>query len=494
MCLEKVAQCAPQEEFFYVDIGSVDNQRKAIVEPSRLAAKDAPSRARQTLRRGDVLVSLTRPNLNAVAVVPPNLDGSIGSTGFDVLRAVACETGLLFAFVRSPGFVARMSGLVQGALYPAVRPRDVRETEFPLPPLNEQRRIVAKLEALQARSRRAREALDAVPPLLEKLRQSILAAAFRGDLTKDWRAKHKDVEPASELLKRIRTERRKKWEEAELAKMKAKGRAPTDDKWKAKYKEPEDLVLDELTKGFVGPIPPTWILGSLAEGAEVTTGGTPSTVNELYWDGPIPFVTPSEIHPDGHVLTSKRRVTPSGAEDAGTVQSESVLIVCIGTVGKVGYLETASVVNQQINALTPLGSIHPRYLYYWCKLLRVWVERAASATVNAAILNKTRLAKGPFVVAPHAEQVEVVRRLETAFLAIRATEMRCAALSARIRETDFAILAAAFRGELVPQDPNDEPAEAMLARVRGANGATTTETKPKRGRKTVGPAREMVDD
>jgi hypothetical protein len=67
-----------------------------------------------------------------------------------------------------------------------------------LPPRNEQRRIVAKIEALTARSRRAREALDAIPPLLDKLRQSILAAAFRGDLTADWRAQHPDVEPAFE--------------------------------------------------------------------------------------------------------------------------------------------------------------------------------------------------------------------------------------------------------------------------------------------------------
>ncbi|MBL0194236.1 MAG: hypothetical protein IPQ09_08430 [Myxococcales bacterium] len=122
-----------------------------------------------------------------------------------------------------------------------------------LPPLNEQRRIVAKLESLQARSRRARAALDAVPPLLEKLRQSILAAAFRGDLTKDWRAKNRDVEPASELLKRIRVERRKKWEEAELAKMTAKGKAPRDDAWKGKYKEPEPVDatgLPELPEGW----------------------------------------------------------------------------------------------------------------------------------------------------------------------------------------------------------------------------------------------------
>jgi type I restriction enzyme S subunit len=116
-----------------------------------------------------------------------------------------------------------------------------KQVELPLPPLNEQHRIVAKLESLQARSRRVRQALDAVPPLLEKLRQSILTAAFRGDLTKVWRSKHTDVEPASELLKRIRVERRRKWEQAELAKMMAKGKTPGDDRWKGKYKEPEPV-------------------------------------------------------------------------------------------------------------------------------------------------------------------------------------------------------------------------------------------------------------
>jgi type I restriction enzyme S subunit len=96
----------------------------------------------------------------------------------------------------------------QGGAQPNISQGILKDHGIPLPPLNEQRRIVAKLEALQSRSRRAREALDAVPPLLEKLRRSILAAAFRGDLTKDWRAKHKDVEPAGKLLERIRAKGR----------------------------------------------------------------------------------------------------------------------------------------------------------------------------------------------------------------------------------------------------------------------------------------------
>src|SRR5262249_38488236 len=101
---------------------------------------------------------------------------------------------------------------------------------------------------LRERSRRAREALSEVGPLLEQFRQSVLAAAFRGDLTADWRAAHPDVEPASELLHRIRAERRRLWEQAEMAKYEAKGRKPPKN-WKDRYEEPEpvdDFGLPEL--------------------------------------------------------------------------------------------------------------------------------------------------------------------------------------------------------------------------------------------------------
>src|SRR5690606_18341217 len=113
----------------------------------------------------------------------------------------------------------------------------------------------------------AREALDEVPQLLGKLRQSILAAAFRGDLTRKWREQNPGAEPASILLQRIRTERRTRWEEAELAKMQAKGKEPKDDKWKAKYKEPEPgdtEGLPELPEGWCWARFPE--LGELARG------------------------------------------------------------------------------------------------------------------------------------------------------------------------------------------------------------------------------------
>jgi len=213
--------------------------------------------------KGEILYSKIRPYL-AKAVIAP-CDGYCSSDMYPVRCRFSSE--YLLNWLVSPAFTHRVARDQSRTVLPKVNLVTLNGLPVPIAPLNEQRRIVAKLEALQARSRRAREALDAVPPLLEKLRQSILAAAFRGDLTKDWRAKHKDVEPPSELLKRIRTERRKKWEETELAKMKAKSKTPTDDKWKAKYKEPEPVDATGLPA-----LPEGWCWSTFETVAEVDLG------------------------------------------------------------------------------------------------------------------------------------------------------------------------------------------------------------------------------
>src|SRR5437868_2747346 len=87
----KVAQGRPtgSRDFIYVDISSIDNATKRVIDPKRLPPAHAPSRARQHLRARDVVVSMTRPNLNAVALITDELSGAIGSTGFDVLRATS---------------------------------------------------------------------------------------------------------------------------------------------------------------------------------------------------------------------------------------------------------------------------------------------------------------------------------------------------------------------------------------------------------------------
>ena len=155
----------PDGEFIYVDVSTVDQDSKTIASPRRLACTDAPSRARQIIRSGDVLVSTVRPNLNAVGRVPVELDGATASTGFCVLRprSDVADGAYLFHWVRSPRFVGEMVRRATGASYPAVSDRIVFESKIPLPSFPEQRRIAAildKADALRAKRRAVLVQLD----------------------------------------------------------------------------------------------------------------------------------------------------------------------------------------------------------------------------------------------------------------------------------------------------------------------------------------------
>ena len=166
------------EEFIYVDIGSINRDLKKIESPQFLLGKDAPSRARKVIKSGDILVSLTRPNLNAVALVGENYDQQIASTGFEVISAMFVESKYLFSLVRTQNFINEISKQEQGALYPAAKSSDVQAYEFPLPPLAEQQEIVRQLDVMLAQVEQIKARLDAIPAILKKFRQSVLESYF----------------------------------------------------------------------------------------------------------------------------------------------------------------------------------------------------------------------------------------------------------------------------------------------------------------------------
>lgn len=177
-----VTSRAPAETdaaFRYVDLSTVDASTKSLTEPKLLDWSDAPSRARQRLAGGDVLVATVRPNLNGVAVVPHDLEGAIGSTGFCVLRAdpAQLDNRYLFHWVRSTPFVAAMTRLATGASYPAVSDATVKSSEIPLPPLLEQRRIASMLDAVSRLRAQRRAAIGALEQSVSRLFEEALASS-----------------------------------------------------------------------------------------------------------------------------------------------------------------------------------------------------------------------------------------------------------------------------------------------------------------------------
>jgi type I restriction enzyme, S subunit len=151
----------------YIDLSSVDQDTKVIHPNAPIVAREAPSRARQLVQTGDVLVSTVRPNLNGVAMVDASLDGATASTGFCVLRPNKKELdgAYLFHWVKTPEFVSDMVRKATGASYPAVSDRIVLESKIPLPSISEQKRIAAildKAEKLRELRRKALAQLDAI--------------------------------------------------------------------------------------------------------------------------------------------------------------------------------------------------------------------------------------------------------------------------------------------------------------------------------------------
>ena len=164
------------EVFDYIDLSSVDRVEKVVAATTPTVASEAPSRARQLVSTGDILVSTVRPNLNAVATVEEKHDGATASTGFSVLRPASGKavSRYIYHWVRTPSFVSDMVRKATGASYPAVSDKIVAESLIPLPSLDEQRRIAGILDAADALRRRRREALA----LLDTLPGALFAEMF----------------------------------------------------------------------------------------------------------------------------------------------------------------------------------------------------------------------------------------------------------------------------------------------------------------------------
>lgn len=478
---EPVVQSGPEADFYYVDISTIDRETKQIVEPKIVNIDNAPSRAKQVLRSGDVLVSMTRPNLNAVALVPPHLDGAIGSTGFHVLRSCSMEPRYLFGLVQTQGFIDAMTSAVQGALYPAVRPRDIEAYSFSLVSRRQQARIVAKLEELMADLDAGVAELKAAQKKLAQYRQSLLKAAVEGALTADWRAQNPATETGPQLLERILKERRARWEAKQLAKFADQGKTPPKDWQKgcAEPAKPDTSGLPELPEG--------WVWASLGQCFHVAVGATPSRKEPTYWGGDIPWVSSGEVR-FNRITDTKERITNDGLNNSSTQinPTGSVLLGMIGegkTRGQVAILDIDAANNQNCAAIWVRESgMSTEYVYFW-----LWSQyeetRRASSGNNQPALNKSIVERMVIPLAPIEEMLWVVRLVSSALESVSAQEQAIALSLKQSAAQRQNILRAAFSGQLVPQDPNDEPASVLLERIRAERAEREKEPKVRKTKK-----------
>lgn len=291
-----------------------------------------------------------------------------------------------------------------------------------LPGADEQRRIVAKLDDLLARSRATREGLTAVLPMLERYRQSVLAAAFRGELTAEWRENRG-------------TRSRQDW-----------------------------------TTESLGGL-------AVANGTAIGPFGSNLKVDD-YRDAGVPLVFVRNIRSEDFSDSRSRFVTPEKARDLSvhSVKAGDLLITKMGDPPGDTSVYPADrppgIITSDCIRLSPCPKTTSSFLRYWLRadvMKSRMLEEVRGVAQQKMSLTRFRLVEVP--LPPLPEQQEIVRRVDAAFARIAAVRSLVEAQLARLDALDRSILARAFRGELVPQDPSDEPASALLDRIRAERAA-----------------------
>jgi type I restriction enzyme S subunit len=232
---------------------------------------------------------------------------------------------------------------------------DLEKVPLPLPPRQEQDRLASKIDELFSRIDEGERALKRAQKLVERYRQSVLKAAVTGELTREWREKHKgQLESGEALLARILKARREAWERAELEKMKAKGRKPPNENWRLKYQSPPKPAF-----GFQNQPPACWAELSLEQ---VTRADRPIAYGVLQpgedrEDG-VPLVRVCDIA-DGLVnIDGLKRInsTIANAYPRTQLHGGEVLLTLVGSVGRTAVVPASL---KYANVARAVGVLEP---------------------------------------------------------------------------------------------------------------------------------------
>ncbi|MEZ5627478.1 MAG: restriction endonuclease subunit S [Rhodocyclaceae bacterium] len=423
------------------------------------------------LKPGDVLIARMPDPLGRACIFPG--DSKMAVTVVDVCVVRGNDAHFSHAwlayFVNSPSFREAIHQLQSGSTRKRISRGNLSTLRLPIPPRNEQTRIVAKLEELLSDLEAGVAELKAAQAKLGRYRQSLLKAAVDGALTADWRERHTPAETGAQLLARILTERRARWEDKQRARFAAQGKPPPKN-WQAKYPEPVAPDTTELPA-----LPAGWVWGSLGQCFHVAVGATPSRKEPRYWNGRIPWVSSGEVQ-FSRIADTRERITEDGLRNSSTQinPAGSVMLGMIGegkTRGQVSILDIDAANNQNCAAIwVSETDIPPEYIYFWL-WSRYDQTRRGSSGNNQPALNKSIIERIPLPLPPLSELAEIVSLVTTGMDEIARQD---GAIGKMLRQSTAQrknLLKAAFAGQLVPQDPADEPASVLLERIRAERDA-----------------------
>jgi type I restriction enzyme S subunit len=444
------------------------------------------------LKVGDIVLG-RRGEMGRCAVVREPQSGWLCGTGSLVIRSYeGMQPDFLQLFLSSDAVIKHLTTESVGSTMVNLNQQILLDLDLAIPPSNEQARIVERLEELFADLDAGVAELKAAQRKLAQYRHSLLKAAVEGALTADWRAARarsgEPQETGADLLQRILTERRARWEAKQLAKYAEQGKTPPKG-WQARYLGPIAPDVAQLPL-----LPEGWVWTTIDQCAidedGITDGPFGSNLKSEHYTESGPRVIRLQNIGDGRFLDARAHISEERYEHLRkhAVIEGDVVVAMLGEV-----LPRSCVI--------PAG-VAPAIVKADCARVRLNQElmppELAVAVLNAESTRKhvNRLVKGigrprvnlghirsiPVPLPPKAEQCRILdvlsETLESCDSQNSAIE-RGFSLSTAQRKN---ILKAAFAGQLVPQDPSDEPASVLLERIRAERAKQTGAAKP-RGRK-----------
>jgi type I restriction enzyme, S subunit len=449
----------PDAEVTFVPMPAVDADSGTVANPE-IRPFGKVRNGHPAFRDGDVIMAKITPCMeNGKAAVVRGLCNGVGfgSTEFHVLRpAPAVLAEYVYHFIRQESFRDAAAAEMTGSVGQKRVPADfLKQAALPLAPLAEQQRIVAKLEASLARVNAARQRVAKVPAILKRFRQSVLAAACSGRLTADWRREQGELEPANLLVDRVRRHL---------------GHRDTQ----------PGLIDPESLEG----LPPPWTWAAFGDVIEELRNGISTKPNP---DPPgHPILRISATRP-GKVLLEDIRYLPNADElvKLYRLRDGDLLFTryngsldLLGVCGMVRGLSKRTLLYPDKLMRVRFGheDLLPEYVetFFGSAQARDRIEAKAKSSAGQQGVSGADIRRQPIAVPPFAEQQEIVRRVEALLRLADTIEKRVAAATARAEKLTQAMLAKAFRGELVPTEAElahregrrYEHASALLERVR----------------------------
>ena len=442
-----------------------------------ITKKGLDSSSARLLPAGAVLLSSRAP-IGYVAVASQPVTTNQGFKSF-VLADGLDSSFVYYYLLRAKEIIQRLGG---GTTFKELSGAAAATIPITLPPLAEQRRIVAEIETQFTRLDASVAALKRARANLKRYRASVLKAACEGRLAPAEeelaRSGGRDYEPAGVLLERILAERRARWKSQE--------------KRRGKYKEPSAPDTSALPQ-----LPEGWVWATVAQVAEIQ-GGIQKQPKRAPADNPFPFLRVANVLRGSLDLEQVHQIELfSGELEKLRLFSGDLLIVegngSQSQIGRMaiwkGEIEDCVHQNHIIRARLYSGLV-PQYVEsYWNSPMGTSeVSKVASSTSGLYTLSVSKVSDLPIPLPPLAEQRRIVAEVERRLSVVRQAEATVAASLARAERLRQSILKQAFSGKLVPQDPDDESASVLLERIRAereAEAQASAANKRKSGRRST---------